>query len=168
MLVASCSMTQRVHVVAAVIRNAQQEILLALRPTAKHQGGLWEFPGGKCEADESPQEALSRELCEELGIRIVAPQPLIQVRHDYPDLQVLLDVYEVQSFTGQAHGAEGQQVRWVAAADLANYPFPAANPILNNTRTFNCSAALCRGRAGTRCGLSAYSVARAAAGRGRL
>jgi len=120
-------MTQRVHVVAAVIRNAQQEILLALRPTAKHQGGLWEFPGGKCEADESPQEALSRELYEELGIRIVAPQPLIQVRHDYPDLQVLLDVYEVQSFTGQAHGAEGQQVRWVAAADLANYPFPAAN-----------------------------------------
>lgn len=120
-------MTQRVHVVAAVIRNAQHEILLALRPTAKHQGGLWEFPGGKCEAGEEPQEALSRELYEELGIRIAGAQPLIQVRHDYPDLHVLLDVYDVHDFTGQAHGAEGQAVRWVAAADLANYQFPAAN-----------------------------------------
>ncbi|HZJ94197.1 MAG TPA: Nudix family hydrolase [Thiopseudomonas sp.] len=120
-------MSQRVHVVAAVIRNAQQEILLALRPRTKHQGGLWEFPGGKCEAGENPQEALGRELYEELGIRIAGAQPLIQVRHDYPDLHVLLDVYEVHDFTGQAHGAEGQEVRWVAAADLPNYQFPAAN-----------------------------------------
>lgn len=120
-------MTQRLHVVAAVIRNAQQEILLALRASDKHQGGLWEFPGGKCEADESPQQALSRELQEELGIVIAEPQPLIQVRHDYPDLQVLLDVYEVRHFTGHAHGAEGQEIRWVAANALADYQFPAAN-----------------------------------------
>lgn len=120
-------MTKRVHVVAAVIRNAQQEILLALRPSDKHMGGLWEFPGGKCEAGESPQQALARELHEELGIVIESPQPLIQVRHDYPDLHVLLDVYEVSSFTGQAHGAEGQEVRWVASAALADYQFPAAN-----------------------------------------
>src|SRR5690554_3990427 len=104
-------MTKRVHVVAAVIRNAQQQILLALRPSDKHMGGLWEFPGGKCEANESPEQALMRELYEELGIVIENPQPLIQVRHDYPDLHVLLDVYEVRSFNGQAHGAEGQQVR---------------------------------------------------------
>ena len=120
-------MSKRVHVVAAVIRNAQQEILLALRPSDKHMGGLWEFPGGKCEVDENPQQALARELHEELGIIIDNPQPLIQVRHDYPDLHVLLDVYEVSSFTGQAHGAEGQDVRWVAAHNLANYQFPAAN-----------------------------------------
>ena len=86
-------MTKRVHVVAAVIRNAEQQILLALRPSDKHMGGLWEFPGGKCEAGESPQQALARELHEELGIVIENPQPLIQVRHDYPDLHVLLDVY---------------------------------------------------------------------------
>lgn len=120
-------MNKRVHVVAAVIRNAQQEVLLALRPSDKHMGGLWEFPGGKCEVGESPQQALARELHEELGIEIDHPQPLIQVRHDYPDLHVLLDVYEVSNFTGQAHGAEGQEVRWVAAHNLANYQFPAAN-----------------------------------------
>lgn len=120
-------MSQRLHVVAAVIRNAQQEILLALRPSDKHQGGLWEFPGGKCETSENPQHALARELHEELGIVIADPQPLIQVRHDYPDLQVLLDVYEVCDFSGQAHGAEGQEVRWVAASALAEYAFPAAN-----------------------------------------
>ena len=120
-------MSQRLHVVAAVIRNTQQQVLLALRPADKHQGGLWEFPGGKCKTDENPQQALSRELHEELGIVIADPQPLIQVRHDYPDLQVLLDVYEVRHFTGQAHGAEGQEVRWVAAHGLADYQFPAAN-----------------------------------------
>ena len=120
-------MTKRVHVVAAVIRNAQQEILLALRPSDKHMGGLWEFPGGKCEVGESPQQALARELHEELGIVIDNPQPLIQVRHNYPDVHVLLDVYEVLSFTGQAYGAEGQEVRWVAPNALTDYQFPAAN-----------------------------------------
>lgn len=120
-------MTKRVHVVAAVIRNIERKILLALRPSDKHMGGLWEFPGGKCETGESPQQALARELHEELGIVIENPQPLIQVRHDYPDLHVLLDVYEVLSFTGQAHGAEGQQVRWVTPRALADYQFPAAN-----------------------------------------
>lgn len=120
-------MTKRVHVVAAVIRNAQQEVLLALRPNDKHMGGLWEFPGGKCEAGESPQQALARELHEELGIVIDKPQPLIQVRHNYPDLHVLLDVYEVLSFSGQAYGAEGQEVRWVALSALTDYQFPAAN-----------------------------------------
>lgn len=120
-------MKKRVHVVAAVIRNAQQEILLALRPSDKHMGGLWEFPGGKCEAGESPTQALTRELQEELGILITAPQPLIQVRHDYPDLHVLLDVYAVNTFSGRAHGAEGQQVRWVQPSALADYQFPAAN-----------------------------------------
>ena len=120
-------MIKRVHVVAAVIRNAQQEILLALRPSDKHMGGLWEFPGGKCEVGESPPQALARELHEELGIIINNPQPLIQVRHNYPDLHVLLDVYEVLDFTGQAYGAEGQDVRWVAPHALADYQFPAAN-----------------------------------------
>lgn len=120
-------MTKRVHVVAAVIRDAAQQILLALRPSAKHMGGLWEFPGGKCEVGESPQQALSRELQEELGIVTENPQPLIQVRHDYPDLHVLLDVYAVREFSGTAHGAEGQEVRWVAPSALSDYQFPAAN-----------------------------------------
>ena len=99
---------KRIHVAAAVIRCVDGQILLAKRPEDKHQGGLWEFPGGKVEASETVQAALSRELEEELGIRPSAARPLIQVRHDYPDKQVLLDVWEVSAFTGEPHGAEGQ------------------------------------------------------------
>src|SRR5690606_27101666 len=106
-------------------RDAAQQILLALRPSAKHMGGLWEFPGGKSEVGESPQQALSRELQEELGIVIENPQPLIQVRHDYPDLHVLLDVYAVREFSATAHGAAGQVVRWVGPSALSDNQFPA-------------------------------------------
>ena len=94
------------HVAAAVIRGTDGRILLAQRPAHKHQGGLWEFPGGKVEAGESVLSALARELREELGIQVTHAQPLIQVRHAYPDQRVLLDVYEVTEFTGDAHGAE--------------------------------------------------------------
>jgi 8-oxo-dGTP diphosphatase len=70
--------------------------------------GLWEFPGGKVEAEESVETALGRELHEELGIVVDVARPLIKVQHDYPDKQVLLDVWEVSAFTGEPHGAEGQ------------------------------------------------------------
>ncbi|MCQ4297822.1 Nudix family hydrolase [Pseudomonas stutzeri] len=126
---------KRIHVAAAVIRGADERVLIAKRPLDKHQGGLWEFPGGKVEAGEGVQAALARELLEELGIVVTAAQPLIQVRHDYPDKQVLLDVWEVQAFTGEPHGAEGQPLMWVAADQLTNYSFPAANqPIVAAAR----------------------------------
>eukprot|EP01137_Pigoraptor_chileana_P016793 Opistho-2@73895 len=99
---------KRVHVAAAVIRDDSGKILIARRADTQHQGGLWEFPGGKVEADESVECALARELQEELGIVVGAARPLIKVRHDYPDKQVLLDVWEVSSFSGEPHGAEGQ------------------------------------------------------------
>jgi len=118
---------KRIHVAAAVIRGADGRVLIAKRPLDKHQGGLWEFPGGKVEAGERVEAALARELLEELGIVVTAAQPLIQVRHDYPDKQVLLDVWEVQAFTGEPHGAEGQPLMWVTADQLTNYSFPAAN-----------------------------------------
>lgn len=123
------------HVAAAVIRGTDGRILLAQRPAHKHQGGLWEFPGGKVEAGESVLSALARELREELGIQVTHAQPLIQVRHAYPDCRVLLDVYEVTGFTGDAHGAEGQPLAWVAARELLDYEFPAANrPIVAAAR----------------------------------
>ncbi len=126
---------KRIHVAAAVIRGADARVLIAKRPLDKHQGGLWEFPGGKVEADERVEAALARELLEELGIVVTAAQPLIQVRHDYPDKQVLLDVWEVQAFTGEPHGAEGQPLMWVTADQLTNYSFPAANqPIVAAAR----------------------------------
>ena len=126
---------KRIHVAAAVIRGEDGQILLAKRADDQHQGGLWEFPGGKVEADETVQVALARELEEELGICPSSSRPLIQVRHDYPDKQVLLDVWEVSTFTGEPHGAEGQPLAWVSPRQLGDYDFPAANrPIVAAAR----------------------------------
>ncbi|WP_455230305.1 Nudix family hydrolase [Geopseudomonas aromaticivorans] len=126
---------KRLHVAAAVIRGADGRVLIARRPEHKHQGGLWEFPGGKVEAGEAVESALARELHEELGIRVTASRPLIQVRHDYADLAVLLDVHEVSAFTGEPHGAEGQPLAWVSPRELPHYEFPEANrPIVAAAR----------------------------------
>ena len=125
----------RLHVAAGVIRGADGRVLIARRPLDKHQGGLWEFPGGKVEAGETAEVALARELAEELGIVVTASRPLIQVSHDYADKQVLLDVWEVFSFTGEPHGADGQPLAWVSPSDLSRYSFPAANsPIVTAAR----------------------------------
>ncbi|CAD5375686.1 Mutator mutT protein (7,8-dihydro-8-oxoguanine-triphosphatase) / Thiamin-phosphate pyrophosphorylase-like protein [Pseudomonas sp. OF001] len=126
---------KRLHVAAAVIRGTDGRVLIARRPEHKHQGGLWEFPGGKVEAGEAVEVALARELHEELGIDVIASRPLIQVRHDYPDLAVLLDVHEVGAFTGEPHGREGQPLAWVAPRELPDYEFPEANrPIVAAAR----------------------------------
>lgn len=126
---------KRVHVAAAVIRGAEGRILIARRPQHLHQGGLWEFPGGKVEAGESVRAALVRELLEELGIRVQQARPLLKVSHDYPDKQVLLDVWEVSRFSGEPHGAEGQPLAWVTPRQLPEYAFPAANqPIVAAAR----------------------------------
>ncbi len=122
------------HVVAGVIMNATGDaVLLARRPAHKHQGDKWEFPGGKVEAGETAMAALQRELIEELGI-LVEPTllaPFIEVRHRYPDKNIFLDVWQVGQFSGQAHGREGQLVRWFAYSELEMLDFPAANaPIL--------------------------------------
>ena len=125
----------RIHVAAAVIRSTDGLVLIAKRPLDKHQGGLWEFPGGKVEKGEAVEVALARELLEELGIGVTAARPLIQVRHDYPDKYVLLDVWEVTAFSGEPHGAEGQPLAWVASERLPDYTFPAANrPIVAAAR----------------------------------
>ncbi len=128
---------KQVHVAVGVILNSQQEILIALRPQHTHQGGLWEFPGGKVESDESVELALARELKEELGLIVQKCSPLIEVRHNYSDKSVLLDVWWVDSFTGlpedrSGKGREGQDIRWISARRLDNFTFPAANqPIID-------------------------------------
>ena len=118
---------KRIHVAAAVIRGEDGRILIARRAETQHQGGLWEFPGGKVEEGEDVGAALGRELHEELGIRVVRAKPLIKVRHDYADKQILLDVHEVEAFEGEPHGAEGQPVAWVSPRALGDYAFPEAN-----------------------------------------
>lgn len=123
------------HVVAAVILNESEgSVLLARRPKNKHQGGKWEFPGGKVEAAEAVPIALQRELDEELGIN-AAPDQMsryIEIRHRYPDKNIFLDVWLVTAFSGNPYGREGQEVRWFAKQELINLDFPAANtPILD-------------------------------------
>ncbi|QLQ32144.1 MAG: Nudix family hydrolase [Candidatus Thiothrix singaporensis] len=123
------------HVVAAVIRDEVGNILLAQRPANKHQGGKWEFPGGKLEAGETPAQALNRELEEELGVTVLQAKPLIKVRHVYPERAVLLDVWEVTAFSGEPHGREGQPVAWFEPEQLPALEFPPANyPIITAAR----------------------------------
>ena len=118
---------QPVHVAVGVILDSSRRVLLTRRAADSHQGGLWEFPGGKVEPGESLAVALARELHEELGIRVRRSSPLLEVRHDYGDKQVRLDVHVVWEFEGQALGREGQPLAWVAGNELAHYSFPAAN-----------------------------------------
>ena len=116
-----------IHVAAAVIHDERGRILIALRPEHLHQGGLWEFPGGKVEAGEDSRRALARELKEELGIHVDKAHPLILIPYRYPDREVLLDVWCVDRFSGEAHGREGQEIAWVLPGDLSQYRFPPAN-----------------------------------------
>ena len=115
------------QVAAAVIENLRGEILLARRAEHLDQGGLWEFPGGKLEPGETVYQGLQRELQEELGITIRQAHPLIRIPWQYPTQHVLLDVWRVTAYDGEAHGAEGQPIAWVAQGALPQYPFPAAN-----------------------------------------
>lgn len=124
-------MTKLVHVAVGVIVNTDGKILIAKRSLSAHQGGLWEFPGGKVDAGETIQQALARELREELAIDVLGSQPLIQIRHHYPDKSVLLDVHKITKFAGEPCGNEGQPVQWVDAHKLNDFEFPAANrPII--------------------------------------
>ena len=116
-----------VHVAVAVIYGDDGQILVARRPEDKHQGGFWEFPGGKVEPGETVQAALQRELQEELAIEVSAFKPLIRIRHDYPDKSVLLDTWEVSGIAGEPRGNEGQPIQWIASEQLHTLQFPPAN-----------------------------------------
>lgn len=127
------------HVAAAVVVDRAGRVLVARRPDHLHQGGLWEFPGGKVEAGETVRAALARELDEEVGITVSSARPLIRIPHDYGDRRVLLDVWWVDGFDGTAHGREGQPVRWVEPAALSDLAMPAANrPIVTAVQLPDC------------------------------
>lgn len=123
----SQSSSNSVHVAVGVLHDADGRVLVARRPRQVHQGGLWEFPGGKCEPDETVAAALTRELREELGVELGDCRSLLQVSHDYGDRRVLLDVQQVTRYTGTPVGREGQPLEWVAVGALFGRAFPAAN-----------------------------------------
>ncbi len=112
------SRDRRIDVVAALIEDSCGRILLDRRPPGRPMAGLWEFPGGKRAADELPEDALVRELREELGIRVIAAEPFMRLEHAYPDLRVALDIWRVSSYAGTPAALEGQELRWVARAEL--------------------------------------------------
>lgn len=120
-------MVKEVHVAVGVITAEDGKIFIARRADSAHQGGLWEFPGGKVSPGETVQQALARELEEELAIQVLHSEPLIKIRHDYGDKQVLLDVHRVTRFVGEPIGNEGQPVQWVSRSQLADFDFPKAN-----------------------------------------
>lgn len=116
-----------VHVAVAVILDPGGRVLLTRRAPDSHQGGLWEFPGGKLEHGETLEQGLVREIREELSLEILASMPLLEVRHDYGDKHVLLDVHLVRDYCGEPSPQEDQPMAWVAVADIDRYSFPAAN-----------------------------------------
>jgi len=121
----------RLRVAVAAIVNGNGEVLLSRRADHVHQGGLWEFPGGKLEPGENVQQALEREIREELGIGVGRARPLIRIHHDYPDLAVSLEVWRVADFSGSVQAREGQPIEWVPIEHLRERAFPEANaPII--------------------------------------
>jgi len=127
-----------VTVVAVALLDADSRILLAQRPAHKHMGGLWEFPGGKVEAGETPEAALIRELAEELGvdIRTSCLAPLTFVSHSYETFHLLMPLYVCRQWRGTLTAREGQNLAWVRAQRLRDYPMPPADepliPILQD------------------------------------
>ena len=126
-----------VLVVAVALIDKQRRVLLAQRPAGKKMAGLWEFPGGKVEDNETPEQALVRELHEELGITVDIEdlEPLAFASHTYDDFHLLMPLFDCPRWQGELKGREGQALAWVSAADLNNYDMPPADlPLIEPLR----------------------------------
>jgi len=123
-------MTKPILLVAAVaLVDRDNRVLIARRPEGKSLAGLWEFPGGKVGPGESPEEALRRELAEELGIEVCETclAPYTFASHAYADFHLLMPLFLCRAWEGEIAPREGQELRWVRAARLADYPMPPAD-----------------------------------------
>eukprot|EP00884_Botryococcus_braunii_P001344 jgi/Botrbrau1/1120/Bobra.0162s0018.2 len=118
-----------VLVVAAALIDGKGRVLLAKRPEGRALAGLWEFPGGKVDEGERPEQALIRELEEELGIKVSFEdlKPLTFASHSYDDFHLLMPLYECSKWGGDPQGKEGQEIAWVSANDLDKYDMPQAD-----------------------------------------
>ena len=121
----------RVDVVVGIVQDSVGRILVNQRRPGTHLAGLWEFPGGKRHAGAGRQAALARELREELGIEVVTAEPLLTLRHDYPDRRVHLDVWSVREYSGEPRSREDQAIAWVYPQALSSLELlPADAPIV--------------------------------------
>jgi 8-oxo-dGTP diphosphatase len=124
-----------VLVAACALVDPDARVLIAQRPIGKPMAGLWEFPGGKIEPDERPEDTLIRELKEELGIFVNAAclAPLTFASHAYPDFHLLMPLYICRRWQGTAMALEGQNIAWVRANRLRDYPMPPADePLISH------------------------------------
>jgi len=118
-----------VLVAACALVDVDGRVLIAQRPQGKTMAGLWEFPGGKVENGEQPEQTLIRELKEELGISVSAAclAPLTFASHSYPDFHLLMPLYVCRRWEGMVSPTEGQSVAWVKPNQLRDYEMPAAD-----------------------------------------
>ena len=126
-----------VLVVAVALVDTDGRVLLAQRPAGKSMAGLWEFPGGKVQAGETPEAALIRELKEELGIDVkeACLAPFAFASHSYDDFHLLMPLYLCRRWDGIAAGREGQQLNWVRPRDMSKYSMPPADvPLVSQLR----------------------------------
>lgn len=116
-------------VVAAALVDSDGRVLISQRPADKMLGGLWEFPGGKVEGAERPEQALIRELDEELGIAVREPclAPLTFASHAYPDMHLLMPLFICRRWEGTPSSREGQPLKWVRPRALRDFPMPPAD-----------------------------------------
>ena len=124
-----------VLVVACALLDADGRVLIAERPAGRSMAGLWEFPGGKVEAGERPEETLIRELKEELGIAVneACLAPLTFASHTYPDFHLLMPLYVCRRWEGTVTAQEGQRLRWVKPNRLREFPMPPADePLISH------------------------------------
>jgi 8-oxo-dGTP diphosphatase len=120
---------KNLNVVVGILLNEQNEVLIALRPPHVVQPGVWEFPGGKVEENESLENALIREFHEEIGIKITKAEFFLKIEKPFPTKNILLQLhtFKVLEFHGTPRGCENQEIRWVKINTLNNYTFPEAN-----------------------------------------
>jgi mutator protein MutT len=132
MTIPSSTIPHKIIGVAAIWDSNQEKILIDRRRLEGQMGGLWEFPGGKIEKNETIQECIKREIKEELGIEIEVEGHLITVDHSYDHLQVTLIVHHCRHLSGIPQPLESAEIRWVTVDELKQYPFPEGNTQIIN------------------------------------